>query len=384
MLCVVALPEIAFLYQASRCDSNNQATQQKSECWAILLKNDLQKGGPSRALERFSQLYDRFPAFSEPGECHRNAHRLGDMTYYEFYVSNPNMEALQFTPDAQVCTLGFFHGFFEHLFQNNPSENFITEMCEALSREYDATIGAMREACYHGAGHGLMLANSERVPISAAGDPDRFIREPLRSCGSLSKADRSDIEQCYQGVFTLLVSWMSDQNYGLSFPKANVFSLCERLQEPMQDMCFNQFADRFYHTRGLSVKELVEIVMRIEDYRHRFRAFRASMLDIIGRAIFRGSERALVNECRDVPQSLFETCIGSFPHAIFNSGFPEAQFTKALAFCGSSEVAALGPLARAACFSAVGSQLSRFFPPAELPSLCEQFPPAERSLCDVS
>lgn len=370
ILAYARMPDTAFALSAARCDRTEEGATKKIDCWFNLLEQSLKSGGVPEAMRHFSMLHETYAEIANPGECHSGAHRLGDLAYYERYLSNPDFNSIEIPPEATVCTFGFFHGFFEHLFQDNPRSEFITETCAYFERRFASTVGSMRHQCYHGAGHGLMLASAERVPKAKWGVPAHFLKEPLDACVALPEATERDVNECRQGVFTVLMQWLSAKQYDLAVPE-DPFSLCGGVAAAHRSMCYNQVADRYFGEMLPSVEQLLQASASIQNPALRAEAFRVGVM-AYALTLKPEAHAGVLEECARVAEPLKSLCVRSVPQGIMNAGFADEQYPLALALCRSEAAHALGVAQE--CFVSLQQAIDRYYAPDTAFNRCADVP----------
>lgn len=370
-------------YQESKCVAASVSKAEQTECFKRVLANTIERNGVAAAIEEFDFIHTRYAGLFPGGDCHALAHYVGDMAYYRVYLGSADLDSLDFPPESTICTFGFYHGFFEHLFQNDPRESFITDTCDYFEKRLSGSISSIRHVCYHGAGHGLMLARADKVPRSEWGDPTRFVLGPLRQCDALPKADDMDRMECRQGAFTVLVDWMALKQYGLSFDDNAPLSVCDAIPEVWRAACFDQVADRYFGgsvPRTFAEYAAIMTAAIPGDHDARMWAFSQAVAGRVLAAMADGSVEELVAQCDIVPKEYFDTCIRTFPRALFNAGDAQQEYKAALPFCASGPIAERG--ASGTCYAQIAVQMGRFYGPEKIREVCALFPKAERSSCE--
>lgn len=340
------------------CDQDQAMLDSKIECWLGIVRDTLRDDGLAEAMRVFREIYDTQPAFANSG-CHRHAHRVGDMVYYEHFLAEQDLTKIEFPPETGSCGFGFFHGFLEHLIQDHPSAEFITETCDYLDATLTPTMGDMRITCYHGSGHGLALATAERVPMDAWGEASVFIDEPLQVCESLPAASAEEIEECQEGVFNVLVDWMETDEYGFSYDANAAFALCEAQPRNRQHACYYEMAMKVDRASGFDPRGIARIAESIESTEFRDTVFKVGVGGLVQHVIADGTHEDIFSKCTELARHFMEQCAASITDGLFEHGRPRFEYEGAREFC-SSEIVRTHAADRA-CWKAFAGKLRRFY-----------------------
>ncbi|MBI4093702.1 hypothetical protein HY417_01955, partial [Candidatus Kaiserbacteria bacterium] len=260
-----ALPALAdwdLNRQIDACSAEHSA--RAIDCWYGLINAALEHDGITGAMEVFSKIYEQQPLFASTG-CHKHAHFVGDQVYYKLYRGTNDIRAIDFPQSSTACGYGIFHGFMEHLIQDNPDIPFVTEICTYLKERYSTVMGDIGTICYHGSGHGLMLAEAERVPKSGWGLVSFFTSTPARTCEALPEASSREIEECREGVYNVLVDWMEQTQYGFAYDEKNPFRICETEPRAWHQACYYEMAQKLDRVSSRDPVLLATLVSRIQD-----------------------------------------------------------------------------------------------------------------------
>lgn len=349
------------------------------ECIFKILESEMGRGGMFTAMPVFSSAYKSFYSFASTG-CHKYAHRMGDIAYFKEYLAKKDMRAMNFPQETTACGYGFYHGFLEHLIQDNPSPRFVTETCTYLTERLGGTMGSIRLICYHGSGHGFVLAHVETLPSSAWGNAWTFVGEPLKECDSLPGATREEKEQCRQGVFNMLVEWMQLEQYEFSYDTEDPFSTCRTMPERYWHDCYYETSQKLDRLSGRDPVRIAEIVQHAPTEKIRRSSFEVGVAGIIQQTIAdeRGYEETLAR-CALLDDPLFMSCMKSILRGLFEHGAPQEEYKKVLVFCEDAYIAARGQTK--ACFWFTAESFIRFYTPEKALELCTTFPEAYRDIC---
>jgi hypothetical protein len=341
----------------------------------IISRNGIEDG-----FKIFSAAYDMFPSFSGTG-CHKHAHRVGDMVYYGIYLSgNKNIVEINFPQETASCGYGFFHGFLEHLIQDNPDPKFVTDTCGSLSNTLGGRMGAIKIICYHGSGHGFILHQSESVSKEKWGDMQAFIDYPIRECESLPKANKGEIEECRQGVFNVIVDWMSDKEYGFTYNTEDPFEACNVLDERLHNACYYEMSQKLDFVSGNDPKKMIDIVSNISDDNLRETAFKVGIAGVIQQTIVGEDWREKVlAPCLGIGNPYSKYCVASIVDGLFEHGPPEKEYEQALSLCSDKILYEVD--VRDTCYESLSKRLSRFYDEDKTKNICNKIPEEYQENC---
>jgi hypothetical protein len=150
---------------------------------------------------------------------HQMAHVVGRDTAKDY---GSNFKAFDLCPTT--FNYGCSHGFFEYVLARTPdARKAATTICESLNPETNLLIAGF--TCYHGVGHGIMMAQGYNVQNS------------LKECNTMPAA--KDKDGCWQGVF------MENVNAGMQgralpgyFKKSDPLSPCDKVGNRYKHECF--------------------------------------------------------------------------------------------------------------------------------------------------
>lgn len=355
-------------------DENTQV-----ECIFRAIEKELGEHSVDSAMQIFATAYDEFPAFLQVG-CHRQAHRVGDLMYFKRYLVNPDLDAIDMPQSTTACGYGLYHGFMEHLIQDHPDANFVTETCEYLQDRLGGKMRDIRTICYHGSGHGFELAESERVPRRLRGNVEAFTTRPLAECERLPKATIAEKEQCKEGIFNVLVDWMELGDHGFTLDKTNLFGVCDGVPTASQMACYYEMAQKLDGAGERDPQKIVGIVSRIKNEEFRYMSFRVGIAGIIQNVIGQpeGYQKTL-EQCIELPEEYYRRCLESIVHGLFEHGEPQREYVKALDVCRSQSLREKG--SEEFCYTKVAGRLPRFYTDTQIGKICTEFPEPYRQLC---
>ncbi|PIR83790.1 hypothetical protein COU18_02280 [Candidatus Kaiserbacteria bacterium CG10_big_fil_rev_8_21_14_0_10_51_14] len=350
------------------------------ECVFEMIEEYVRRGDMDGAMHVFSRAYERLYFFASTG-CHRYAHRVGDVAYYEHYLATRDLETMEFPQETTACGYGFFHGFLEHLVQDRPSPPFVTEVCEHLHERLGDTMGDVRLICYHGSGHGFTLAQAEEISLQEWGVMRRFVDTPVLQCESLDQATESEVEECKQGVFNVIVDWMEQKQYGFAYNTERPFEPCDELPAGYIHACYYEMAQKLDSVSGRDPVLLAQIARMARTEELARVAFGVGIAGVIQQTIAndQGYEKTL-DGCVELDDTFLPMCIESVAHGLFEHGSPQREYEKALEFCAETRVDEHG--VEETCYRAVATRLPRFYDEATISAICREFPRDFQASCE--
>ena len=376
------LPSVQLADASKACigDENNNASH--IDCWYDLIHDTFTESGLQSAMRAFMYIYETQPEFASTG-CHRHAHRVGDAVYYEQYVPVQSLDAINFPQETTACGYGFFHGFIEHLIQDHPTSEFITDTCQHLTDRLADRMGDIRITCYHGAGHGLMLAQAEMVSRSEWGQVLSFVQVPLLQCEALPEANESEIEECKEGVFNILVDWMEIDDYGFTYDTESPFAVCDQFKQKHQKACYYEMAQKIAGLVSDSDPvEIAEFISSVESDELRKMSFTVAVAGVMQSVAALGPDgyMPVLERCVLLSDDLLGACLRSVANGLFEHGSPQEEYKEAVGFCHSPIVQATS--VSEVCWRTVGAKLYRFYPSNKREDICRSFPLVYRHYCN--
>jgi hypothetical protein len=382
-LCI-ALATLLFSYgdgskaALAPCHKETVDTQQ-IECIFRAIEREIINDGISAGMVLFSRAYADFPVFVAQG-CHKQAHRVGDIVYARLYTAEEGMDALDFPQETTACGYGFFHGFLEHLIQDRPDPAFVDSVCSRLDERLGSQMQAIRSICFHGSGHGFALAHAETLPHSAWGNVRAFTVEAAANCDKLTQADERSVEECKEGVFNVLVEWMSLDQYGFTLNRKRPFSSCDAGPKNLRSACYYEMAQKLDGLADFDPVKLAAIVADISDAQLRRTAFQVGIAGIVQNTLqdVDASEKIL-SACATLDEEFSKGCLESYIHGLFEHGAPQEEYIRALEVCRLDVIIANGLAPQ--CYSFVSARLPRFYTPDQRKNICKLLPAEFRESC---
>jgi len=369
---------IATILHAEACDAAHEGVQAKVDCWLERPLGIVNAGSLTAGFRAFTYLYETYPAFASTG-CHRYAHKVGDAAYYNLMLAHGlSLEDIDFPQSTTACGYGFFHGFVEHLVQNDPDQRTVVAHCEYLRSTYAGTMRDIGTICYHASGHGFMQAQADALPEGMHGNPRLMVRRPLEECEALPTNER-EIEDCREGVFNVLVDWMETGDFGLTFDLKDPLGVCAHVEKQWEYACYYELGQNLGKITEGSPLKAAQFSMSIRDAELRTMTFGVMVAGMMQSAAALDEYTTVLDECVHIDdQALYETCVVSSANGMMEHGVPGSEYEKVLELCA---VGFLDERGRSVCYGALASRLTRFYPQEKAEQICAEFPASYREAC---
>lgn len=333
LLTVSTTPAVAYESKARECVKQYTNTPDQIDCWLIVIAEVFEAEGTSAAFDVFQWLYEEYDTFANTG-CHRHAHRIGDMAFYYDYLNHLDVAQIDFPDNATACGYGFYHGLIEHMVQRQPTPAFVAETCAYMGEHLAEVAPQIANTCYHGSGHGsLIVKRDELLAAGTVEDVDALIEAPLLFCDSLTHATERQHEECVQGVFTVLVEWMAEDEYGLTLDRVTPFALCDRLTDPVyRKGCFAEFGQKLDSLSGYDPVQMYTLLeATTADESLRLDTFGTGVSGLIQHDPDDDSFDIL-SACRKLSDVYQARCIKSIVAGKFEHGPPREEYRYAKVF----------------------------------------------------
>jgi len=291
--------------------------------------------GPKAALGVMERL-QRDNRVDRAVNDHDMAHSVGRETAKDY---GSNFKAFDLCPIT--FNYGCSHGFFEYvLARTDTPKEAATTICESLNgSDHFLTAGF---SCYHGVGHGIMMAEAYNVQNS------------LKACNTLPKDTAKD--GCWQGVF------MENVNAGMTnralpgvFKRSDPLAPCDKVGDRYKHECFINHSGWLMTVAHNNVSKGTRYCLKAKG------RFKSSCLQSIGLMVTNPVwQTTLAPELANRPPAeIAATLCSRFPAVgrpdcviagVDNlANFDQLDVTRELAFC-----AAVDSSFRGACYRQIG------------------------------
>jgi len=307
------------------CPTNNLA------CLNTALLAITEKSGPKASLLvlRGLQEQGRVGALTDD---HHLAHDIGRKTAERF-----GMNGRAFFLCPTTYNYGCQHGFFQYaLAQTHATDNAARLICGSLSESYSSKF---RFYCYHGVGHGVMMAQNYNLA------------KALAACDMLDTTVGRD--GCWQGVFMENVNNASRKVNSPpdGFSRSNPLAPCNIVPDKYQSECFVNHAGWLMKVFNNDVTKAAQACLRAPD------AYVSLCLQSIGLMVTNPAWQPYLarsngekegktpevmawNLCRRFPKEHQAQCVIGAIDNILN--FDEFEVSRARTFCNTVDVAYRG------------------------------------------
>ena len=356
---VEAMPstDAAFVDAVLSCNQDYFLTG-KPACYGTLV----QKTGPAVVLQALAELI-RSGELDSFVDTHDFAHVVGRQTARVFGI---NGEA--FLRCSTEFNYGCQHGFFEQALASSPSAvDAASDICADL---VDTHPSKTVFYCYHGVGHGVMMASAYDLDVA------------LSTCDSFG--DRMASDGCWQGVFMENVNAVmrGEAREGV-FSDADPLAPCSRVAERHKWECYINHAGRLITLFQFSVGEASQACLAASS------GFVPACIQSLGLMVsnpawqltLAGPEsrsrnlEVTVELCGRFPADYRLDCVIGAVDNILN--FDGVVLDRALRYCGIVEDAHREP-----CYVRIGVALqSQVTDPASRSALCQAVEEPYRTRC---
>lgn len=295
--------------------------------------------GPESSLRLFTLLQEK-KIVSPTVDDHQIAHKIGRKTAEIFGVRGK-----AFLLCSTAFNYGCQHGFFEYaLGKTDSARDAARKICGSL--ESDPSYSSkFKFYCYHGVGHGVMMAMAYDLPKS------------LATCDSL--ASSVGVDGCWQGVF------MENVNAGMKgearkgvFQEENPMAPCSVVAEKYRHECFINHAGwlmGIFHNDVKSAsasclkapKDSISVCLQSIGLMVTNPSWQTSLAPNSEGKPFDETAWKL---CRQFPSSYQEDCMTGAVDNILN--FDELDLTRASRFCGGAD-----ETLKTICYQRIGMDL---------------------------
>jgi hypothetical protein len=214
-----------------------------SQCVRDYLVKVTDDYGPSASLGIMARLQQEGKVDRSVND-HDMAHSVGRETAKDY---GSNFKAFDLCP--VTFNYGCSHGFFEYvLARTDTPKEAATTICESRSSKDTFLIAGF--TCYHGVGHGIMMAEAYNVQNS------------LKACNTLTTHEAKD--GCWQGVFMENVNaGMTDRARKGVFTRSNPLAPCDKVARQYKHQCFINHAGWLMRVAQNSVERATGYCLKV-------------------------------------------------------------------------------------------------------------------------
>lgn len=316
-----------------------QEKESQDKCYRSILREAVKKEGTAKAVEVLVLLRNK-GVIDATFDDHQHAHEIGRETAK---LNGSNIDAFLSCPTTY--NYGCQHGFFEYtLSQTSSYEEAALKICENTPKDKPK----LYAYCYHGVGHGLMMASSYNL--------DRA----LDVCNNLPQ---NAIQSCWQGTF------MENSNLAVDdISKVRGFSVddplapCNKVEDRYVWQCYINHAGYLMMITHLDFKKAAQICLSSPNSGAKpcIQSIGLMTTNPIWQKSVKGVDT--INDpqknvevawqiCQELPEVAHSGCVIGAVGNILN--FDEINISRASAFCDLVDKEY-----RNTCFSEIGKQVA--------------------------
>lgn len=255
---------------------------------------------------------------------------------------------------------------------------------ELLSQNYTegdtfvtgGTIPRIIYNCYFSLGEGFVSESSWRMELT---DPSEIWNESIPFCVLISNRQREQNE-CVEGVFGAVITFMKEQRYGLSYNRKDLFYWCEKQSERYKTLCYYEFA-RTSPSNKDGFSDISEILLQVPTEPLKSLVTRAVVPTAVRNKIAIEDIESFVLECRSVRFSdTKDTCLKAIVVGVWESSQSGHEFETGSRFCKES---LLTQGEKDICFQTLAKELGVIYSVPKMRNICEDFPPKYKDVCTI-
>ncbi len=333
----------------------------RDHCFRGILREAVAAQGTASAVDVLVALREA-KVIDASFDDHQHVHEIGRET-----AKLKGLTVDAFLSCPTTYNYGCQHGFFEYaLSQTSSHREAMTKICEGIGTSRPPKLYSY---CYHGAGHGLMMALSYNLEKS------------LATCDELPT--RAAQEGCWQG--TLMENSnaaVTDEEKVLAFSPDDPLSPCNKLPSRYQWQCYINHAGYLMKVTNLNVKKAVAICLSAPagGAVPCIQSIGLMVTNPIWQKSMRGVDTVLDVEknvalswemCQELPTVALRDCVIGAIGNILN--FDETDIRRATMFCNL-----VGDPYKSTCFTQIGASVaSQVSTAREALGICQTVPEAD-------
>lgn len=342
-----ARPNVDFVVDDTtidECRAIAGAGEDPIPCYSQALGNIAVADGPRVALERFVAEMKAVRLLD--ASCHPVAHRIGAAGL----AHTDGDIGLAFVGGDSSCASGYYHGVIEDALagvggEPDPLWSRAADLCRSAPVQASPYLA---DQCYHGLGHGLMLATGYNLP--AAFDVCTRFDEPREALGCYTGSFMENFARFAADDINERSPWVNDDDLG-----STCAGLRGRWQVDAADACYAALAYRIW-ARSLGQAPWSEYVSLCGSIEPRYQppCYNGFGRQVYTRyaGIFESSLAQMRDACLIAPPEGAVACISSVASHVT---YTDSDGLRAARFCDLFEEGS-----RARCFSGIGDLLASF------------------------
>lgn len=274
-------------------DCQSESLVNRTGCWELEVRRRIKNYGIAAAFEYISEM-------QATAEFQRVCHDMAHIVGREVFLSRKWQENLPNDVDYRICDYGFFHGYMELMIGTGEAPVQARTLCDSIQGTQGT--GQLIASCYHGIGHGAVIAH-ERPDII---DPWVLVPQGIGVCEAAT-TDWGKRENCVSGVIDGLAALITGGQFPLTDSlKRNPFAVCETLDFRYHMTCRMSFVGLL---RYVSDGNIARVAAIIEDTLERpTLPLLHNVISLIVRDRMSDDLPGVLSECASVSRALQRTC----------------------------------------------------------------------------
>lgn len=326
-----------------------------AQCWQKVIQEKLRNNDLDAAFAALDAFTRQNP--SRLGDCHGLAHEIGEEAYRLF---NRNKD-FALSPKTSYCGYGFYHGFMETLVYTTSDMAQARAFCDYADKKLKFFIADAGGACIHGIGHGSV----DDVPDpSVWGNMQAIVQPALALCERVAQ-NQDELFRCASGAFNALEILSDSGQYKLSTNQKDPFSICREQPEKYKRACYTQFLVSAMLVTDNDFSQTARLIDTIPEDAYARETLAGLAVERV--RLQKTDYEETTRWCGSLPARFHIPCITGFAEGFLKYGPPEAEYVRAIDFCGSQ---LLAESERSACFGRVLSILRNFTTAEKAREIC--------------
>lgn len=229
-----------WILKAKQDCQNQEDKNALSTCFGNIIKEATLEGGAKQGVAVLNALRDK-KIIDETFDTHLLVHEVG-----RAIAEKQGLKPEAFLSCTSDFNYGCQHGFFEYaLSQTSSYKEAATLICESISQR---TSPKLYNYCYHGVGHGLMMALAYKLD------------KALKTCEELP--NESATQSCWQGVLMENSNVaVTDEAKATGFSSTDPLAPCSTLETKYKWQCYINHAGYLMKVTGNNFKKAAEICL---------------------------------------------------------------------------------------------------------------------------
>lgn len=309
--------------------------------------------------------------------CHSAAHLKGERAYVA-HESDPLAGlARGASRDAAACGWGYYHAYFEEVFEDRPEPALAATLC-AQAAEGREDGPAISRVCFGSAGSGFLRARLPEGWGPALQSAREHIAGPLEACRAIG-APEYGLRACRAGVFGELI-YRSVQAATSAPARRDLLALCGPYAGDERMECMRKVGASLFMSGDYSFPALAQFAALVTDPHEREAVFKEGAEVFFLDPSLRMSPEGYLTQCARVVETE-EWCAEAGARGAFDASVSLDPERDALRFCGLDAVKERG--LDVACYAELAALSATVYDVRRTQTLCAGFPRELRYSCAV-